>query len=162
MPNAPRSTSGAVAALAVFTICAVATARAETALSGLSGSWTGGGQIRLADGRSERLSCRASYNPRDGGNGLGMSIRCASQSYKIELRSSLILAGGRVSGTREERSFNAGGVVSGTSATGALRLSFSGTMGGSISVSYGGSSQQVSIKTSGSELSSISLSLKRG
>jgi hypothetical protein len=162
MSKALRSTCGAGAALAIFTLGAVAPVQAQSELSGLAGSWSGGGQIRLTDGRYERLSCRASYNPREGGNALGMSIRCASQSYKIELRSSLNLSAGRVSGSWEERSFNAGGSVSGTSAAGALRLSFSGTMGGSISVSYGSSSQQVSIRTSGSEFSSISLSLKRG
>lgn len=157
-----RTTCGGFAALAIFALGAAGQAAAQGELSGLAGSWAGAGQIRLSDGRGERLSCRASYNPRDGGSSLGMSIRCASQSYKIELRSSLSLAGGRVTGSWEERTYNAGGSISGTSTAGSLRLSFSGTMGGSISVSYGGSNQQVSIRTSGSEFASISLSLKRG
>ncbi len=161
MANALRSTLGIISAIAFSTLGTAAPATAQSDLSVLAGSWSGGGQIRLADGRSERLSCRASYNQRDGGSGLGLSIRCASQSYKIELRSSLKLAGGRVNGSWEERSFNAGGSVTGSSASGLLRLAFSGTMDGSLSVSYGGSSQQVSIKTSGGELSAISLSLKR-
>ncbi len=157
-----RTTCGAIAAVAVFTLGAGGPVAAENEFSGLAGSWSGGGQIRLADGRSERLSCRANYLPKDGGSGLGLSIRCASQSYKIELRSSLKLSGSRVSGSWEERSFNAGGSVTGSSASGLLRLAFSGTMDGSLSVTYGGSSQQVSIRTSSGELSAISLSLKRG
>lgn len=134
---------------------------AETALSGLAGTWSGGGQIRLSDGRSERLSCRAFYNPRDGGASLGIAIRCASQSYKIELRSSLKLASGRVSGTWEERSFNAGGAITGTAAPGSLSVAFSGSTTGSMSISYGGSSQRVSITSSGGELSGVSLSLMK-
>ncbi|CAN0390326.1 unnamed protein product, partial [Phaeothamnion confervicola] len=122
-------------------------ARAEGTISNLAGSWSGGGQLRLDDGRTERLSCRANYSPRDGGSGLGMSIRCASQSYKIELRSSMRVDSGRVSGTWEERSFNAGGSLSGRSTSGQLSVSFIGSMSGSLSVSYGGSSQRVSIKS---------------
>lgn len=157
-----RTACGAFAALAIFTHVAAGPAAAENEFSGLAGSWSGGGQISLADGRSERLSCRANYLPKDGGSSLGLSIRCASQSYKIELRSSLKVAGSRVSGSWEERSFNAGGSVTGSSTSGSLRLAFSGTMDGSMSVSYGGSSQQVSIRTTGGELSGVSLSLRRG
>lgn len=131
-------------------------------LSVLAGSWSGGGHIRLSDGRSERLTCRANYNPREGGSGLGLSLRCASQSYRIELRSSLRVAGGRVSGSWEERSFNAAGSISGTASSGSLLMSFSGTMSGSMSVSYGSSSQRVSIKTGDGGLSSVSLSLSKG
>ena len=113
------------------------------------------------DGRTERLTCRANYSPRDGGAGLGMSIRCASPSYKIELRSSMKVDGSRVSGSWEERSFNAGGSLSGRSAAGHLSVSFSGSMNGSLSVSYGGSSQRVSIKSSGAGFTQVALNLSR-
>ncbi len=132
---------------------------AEAALGGLVGTWSGSGQIKLSDGRSERLSCRAFYNPRDGGAGMGIAIRCASQSYKIELRSSLALAGGRVTGTWEERSFNAGGSISGSAAPGSLDMAFSGSTTGAMSISYSGSTQRVSITSSGTELSGVVLSL---
>lgn len=139
----------------------VTSASAESSVSGLSGRWSGGGSIRLSDGTSERLTCRATYSPRQGGAGLGLSLRCASQSYKIELRSSLAVSGNRVSGTWEETQFNAGGSIAGQAADGSLRLSFSGTMTGTLSVSYGASQQRVSITTSGGGLSSVSLSLSR-
>lgn len=151
---------GALAGLAA--IATAVPASAENALSGLAGNWSGGGQIRLSDGRSERLSCRAYYTPRDGGAGMGVALRCASTSYKLEFRSSIRLDGNRVSGTWEERSFNAGGSVSGSASNGALNMAFSGTLSGSMSVSYGGSSQRVSINTGGGGLSSVSLSLSRG
>lgn len=160
-PLITRHGLGLAAALAATPALLAPSASAESVLGGLAGTWSGGGQIRLADGRSERLTCRAFYNSRDGGNGLGIALRCASQSYKIELRSSVRLSGGRVSGTWEERSFNAGGEITGSASSGSLRLSFSGTMTGSMSVSYAGSSQRVSISTAGGELSSVSLSLSR-
>jgi hypothetical protein len=150
--------------LAASLVCALAAgpAAAETLLSPLAGNWSGGGQVRLLDGRSERLSCRATYRPSASGTNLGFSIRCASQSYKIELRSSLQYAGGRLSGTWEEVSYNAGGQMSGKASAGSLSLSFSGTLTGSMSVSFGERSQRVAINTDGAGgLSSVSLSLSK-
>ena len=140
----------------------LASAAAESPFAGLAGSWAGSGQIRLQDGHSERLTCRALYNPKDGGSSMGLSLRCASPSYKIELRSSLRYEGGRVSGSWEERTFNAGGSVSGKASAGAMQLSFSGNVSGTMSVTFGGSSQRVALTTSGGGLSGLSLSLSKG
>jgi len=67
-----------------------------------------------------------------------------------------------VTGTWEERSFNAGGSLSGSAGAGKLNLAFSGTTSGSMSISYGNSSQRVSITAAGTGLSSIQLSLSKG
>ena len=161
----PQSTFQRVSCAAVAValgLTAALPARADTPFSALAGSWSGGGQIRLEDGKSERLSCRAIYNPKESGVTLGMSLRCASTSYKIELRSSLRYDGGQVSGSWEERTFNAGGAVSGKATNGTIQLSFSGNISGSMSVSYGGASQRVSLTTSGSGLSGLSLNLSKG
>jgi len=136
--------------------------QAETPLSALAGTWSGGGQVQLGDGRSERLSCRAFYTPKEGGASLGMAIRCASPSYKIELRSSLQYSGGRLSGSWEERSFNAGGTISGRASPGSLQLNFTGNVNGAMSLTFSGSSQRVSITSAGGGFSSVSLSLSRG
>ena len=64
-------------------------------------------------GNAEALKCRAYYTPKDAGASVGLAIRCASPSNKIELRATLTSAGGRVSGNWEERTFNAMGDVSG-------------------------------------------------
>ena len=73
----------------------------------LLGSWRGSGQIGLNDGRRERLTCNAYYT--GGGSQLGMAIRCQSDTSNVEIRSKLSLSGGRISGTWEERTFNARG-----------------------------------------------------
>lgn len=134
---------------------------AETNFGTLAGSWAGGGQVRLDDGRSERLTCRANYSAR-GGTGLGFSIRCASPSYKIELRSTLSNQDGRVSGSWEERTFNAAGAIAGRASIGSLNLNFSGSLSGSIAVTYGASSQRVVITSNGGGLRGISLNLSKG
>lgn len=138
------------------------TSSAHAQISTLNGTWAGGGQVRLDDGRTERVSCRAYYTPRDSGAELGLALRCASPSYKIELRSSLRIEGGRVSGTWEERSFNASGGISGTSAGNTLNLNFNGTLSGSMVVNTSGASQRVSITSASGGLSNVSLSLSKG
>lgn len=145
----------------------VARAQTEVAQSAgsfaqLSGSWNGGGKVQFADGKSERISCRAYYNPK-GGDELGLAIRCASTSYKIEIRASLQNENGRLSGRWEERTFNAQGDVTGRASHGSIRMSINGGgLSGSMSVSYGGSSQAVSISTEGTNLKGVTINLSRG
>ena len=89
--------------------------------STLLGSWGGSGEYQLNDGTRERVSCNAYYT--GGGSQLGMVIRCTSQGAKaIEIRSKLSNSGGRISGSWEERTYNAEGTASG-SATGELHQS---------------------------------------
>ena len=86
-------------------------AGAAGAFDTLLGSWQGAGQIRLSNGRTERLKCNAYYT--GGGSQLGMAIRCQSETSNVEIRSKLSQSGSRISGTWEERTFNAAGTASG-------------------------------------------------
>ena len=76
----------------------------------LAGTWSGKGKVTFEGGKTEALACTAYYVSRDAGAGLGLAIRCASTSYKTEIRSNLHHANGRISGewksaalTRPER-----------------------------------------------------------
>lgn len=166
MKSAPRfpcfSRAASMVALTAGCVVLAVPALAQSPFNALAGNWSGSGQMQLEDGRSERLSCRAYYSPKDGGASMGIALRCASQSYKIELRSSLRYAGGRVSGTWEERSFNVGGAVAGRASAGALSMSFSGGLTGSMSVNYTGASQRVSISAGSGGLSNVSVNLSKG
>lgn len=131
-------------------------------LGALAGSWSGSGSARFDGGRSERLTCRGHYTVRAGGEQLGLALRCASASAKIDLRSMLHYAQGKVSGDWEERTFNAAGGVSGRASAGHLSLAISGGgLSGSMAVSFSGASQTVSINTSGSAFKGVSISLRR-
>ena len=129
----------------------------------LNGAWTGAGQIRLEGGKTERVTCKAFYTPKDAGAGIGIALRCASTSYSIDLRSNLESVNGRVTGSWEERTFNAAGNVTGRASNGNVSVAISGGgLSGSMSVSFGGTSQQVSITTSGTALKGVSISLSKG
>lgn len=130
-------------------------------LTSLAGSWKGGGTVRFEGGKSERLSCRGHYKLSSAGSALGIAIRCASSSAKFDLRSALAYGGGRVSGTWEERTFNASGSVSGRASSGRLNLAISGGLSGSMLVAFTGSAQTVSINTTGTGLHGVSINLSR-
>ena len=155
---ARRSTSAF--ALAVLALAASVTPSAADALAGLSGNWSGGGQFRLENGRSELLRCNANYSPRR--EAVGLALRCASQSNRIELRANLVSRGNRVSGTWEERSYSASGNVSGVASGNSLRLAIEGGgLSGYMVVTTNGGSQSISVRTDGAALRGINISLRR-
>jgi hypothetical protein len=125
----------------------------------LLGSWRGSGQIRLTDGRTERLTCNAYYT--GGGRQLGMAIRCQSESSNVEIRSKLSQSGSRVTGTWEERTFNAEGTAQGQATGSKISLQISGGVTGTMQVSYSRSRQSVAISTQGIALKSVTIDLTR-
>lgn len=127
----------------------------------LSGTWRGSGRITLAGGNSQKINCRAYYNVKDSGSGLGFAIRCASPDNKIELRARIQDSNGRLSGTWEERTFNATGQVSGSVSRSLVNLKINGAVSGSVRISYSNSRQKVSISTATESLRGIAINLRR-
>ena len=136
-------------------------ANAEGAFPRLAGSWSGNGQVVLDQGKSEQISCRAYYTAKSAGADLALAIRCASSSYKIEMRATLSQQNGQVTGQWEERTFNAAGAVSGRATDTGLNLAISGAVSGTMSVISGDASQRIEIKTVGTGLSGVTISLAR-
>ncbi len=145
-------------ALALVTVLPV---MAATPFEGLEGSWSGTGKIHFEGGQSEQIRCTAYYTLSDGGGRLGLAIRCASASNKIELRGRLAHNGGQVAGNWEERTFNAEGTATGRAIDGGVTLRLSGTVSGSMSVSVARGRQTVAISTQGSGLRGVQITLNR-
>jgi hypothetical protein len=105
----------AISALIVLgAMSATAPARAQSApFAGFSGVWSGAGTILMADGSSERLKCRATYQVSSADSALSQLLRCASDSYRFDLRSDVVSEGGRVSGSWSEASRGVSGDVQG-------------------------------------------------
>ncbi|MEM8574958.1 MAG: hypothetical protein AAGF48_10015 [Pseudomonadota bacterium] len=148
----------ATAALAGAFMLTPSKIASASAVDGLLGSWRGGGTARYTSG-SERLSCNAYY--RGGGSTLGLSVICNSPSSKVHIRSNLRVSGSRVSGSWEERTFNAGGSATGSLTPGRLSIRISGTVSGSMTVNFTKSRQNVSISTTGTSLRGVSMALNR-
>ncbi|MCL4768393.1 MAG: hypothetical protein KJZ80_19420 [Hyphomicrobiaceae bacterium] len=157
----PALTAGA-AALAAAAVLAGSAADAASPFATLHGSWSGGGSIQFESGQSERLRCTAYYTSSNGGNQLGLAIRCASASNKIEIRGRLDYSGGgSVSGVWEERTFNASGTATGQASDSRVSLRLSGAIPGAMNVTVGKGRQSVAISTQGSTLKAVQIGLSR-
>ena len=139
-------------ALALALLAACPAGAASTPFEAVKGSWVGGGTLNFKDGRSEKLECSAYYTGSADGNALTTALRCSGPSGKLELRSHLSYAGGKVNGSWEERTYNASGDASGTLSPGNLSLNIRGGVAGSMTVAFSAASQSVSITISTSEV----------
>lgn len=136
-------------------------AEAASPFKTLQGSWSGTGQIQFEGGQSERLRCNAYYTNSGGGDVLGLAIRCASASNKIEVRGRLNYDGGTVTGTWEERTFNASGTATGRASDSRVSLRLAGAVPGTMHVTVSRSSQSVAINTQGTALRAARIGLRR-
>lgn len=130
--------------------------------SGMSGVWSGKGTIALEGGAKEAIRCRATYSVRNDGNALQQTLRCASDSYKIELSSNVVASGGKLTGTWSEATRNVSGDVQGTTSGGRFQVVVSaGTFSADLSLTTQGNSQSVVIRSSGSDLKGANITLTR-
>ena len=119
------------------------------------------GTAQFEGGTTESLRCKGYYTSGSGGAALGLSIRCANASAKVELRANLNYANGTVSGDWEERTYNQSGTVSGKANANKISLAISGGISGSMSVSLSGSRHSVNVSTGGPTLKGINISMSR-
>ncbi len=137
-------------------------AQAAGPFSALAGAWSGGGTLTTADGNTERLRCRATYNVGDAGTDLRLTLRCASDSYNFELGSAVIAQGSRISGTWSEATRNASGSLSGRASGDRIEAAArSESFSANLLLATRGNRQTVSIRSQGADISEVSLSLNR-
>jgi hypothetical protein len=153
----------ALGGLAAFVVGLPAySALAQTPFHSLLGAWTGSGQIRYQDAQVEAVRCSAYYT--EDGQRLKLAIRCRSTSNAaIEIRGQIVASGESVSGTWEERTFNASGEAHGKISRNKLTLTVTGGgFSGAMSVDYGGNRQAVSISTRGISMESVKVTMTKG
>lgn len=147
--------------LGLLVIAPASSPAAENPLTHFAGSWSGAGQIHVSNGASERIRCRGTYRPADGG--ISLNLRCASDSYRFELASDIKYDGnGGISGSWNEASRQVYGSLTGKASANRIDASaqtvgFSAT----LAISLRGNTQSVSIRSPGSEISEVSISLSR-
>jgi hypothetical protein len=132
--------------------------------AGLNGHWSGSGSATLANGSTERIHCRANYSANAGGISLSQQLRCASDSYRLEISANVVSTGGSLSGSWSEATHGQSGSISGHAAGGVIGAQ---AAGGGFSAGIGirtqGNSQSVTITpSSGTEVRSVTITLHRG
>ena len=154
--------AGAIAATISLCILTNDAARAETPFAQFAGSWSGQGKITVQNGASERIRCRGTYRAGGDGMTLSLSLRCASDSYKFELASDVTYDGGNISGSWNETSRQVYGQITGRASANSITAQASAVgFNASLSIVTRGNSQSVSIRSPGSEISEVSISMAR-
>ncbi len=149
------------ATLGLLFVSAESFAQSAQPFAGMSGVWSGRGTISLEGGAREAIRCRATYAVRNDGNALQQTLRCASDSYKIELTSNVV-ASGKLTGTWSEATRNVSGDVEGTTSGGRFQVVVrAGTFSADLVLTTRGSSQSVVIRSEGGEFKGANITLTR-
>jgi hypothetical protein len=156
-----------LAAALAATLLAAAPRNAGSAearpFSALFGSWSGEGKIMRAEGPTERIRCRAVYEPA-GGAQISLRLNCNSESYKFDLSSNVMYEGGRISGSWSEASRGVGGNIAGRSNPNGSQvqaLAQSAAFSANISLTTRGARQSVQIVSPGSDVREVTIVLER-
>ena len=109
------SNTGFVTSLAaVLVILAASPGVADTPFVGLSGAWAGGGRITMTTGASEPIKCKATYTANKAGTTIDQVLRCASDTYKFNVKSKVGVDGSALLGQWTETTYNLTGTFTGT------------------------------------------------
>jgi len=134
---ARRATAAAAMALVALAAVVPASDAAPQSVgpfASLDGWWGGIGRLRFKDGKTEDVKCRATYFIEgEGGNELNQTIRCASASGKIEVKSAIRHAEGKLTGAWNEVMYNVNGVLEGEVTPRGYRVTVKGTEGTTLS-----------------------------
>ncbi len=158
--NARNLTALAIAA-SLLALTAQSSKAADGPLAQFAGNWSGNGKITVQNGTSERIRCRSSNTAT--GKGLVLSMRCASDSYKFELASDITSEAGNISGSWNETSRGVVGSLSGKFAGGHIQATATAIgVTAALSVRMAGPALSVSIRSPGSEVSEVTVSMAKG
>jgi hypothetical protein len=147
---------------AMLSVLPVTPSNAGAPFAGLSGSWAGAGRITMSDGTSEPIKCKATYTVENSDTTLQQILRCASDSYRFNVKSNIDSDGDELSGEWTETTYNLGGSFSGTIAGKKIegKVRGSGLLVG-VALLTNGSVQRVRILSQGTEMREVNLKLNK-
>jgi hypothetical protein len=152
----------AAAAGAILISGSAAFARSEGPFANFVGAWRGSGHVVTTDGKSERLTCRATYSAPAGAESVSQSLVCASDSYRVDIHSNIVSNGHDIQGSWQEATHNANGGIVGTLEDRLLEgvVSCPG-FSARISVKTTGRKQIVVIHPDGSDVASVDITMTK-
>jgi len=138
-------------------------AQSEGPFLTFDGNWRGSGRVTGDDGKTERITCRASYSVPPSGMALSQSLVCASDSYRFEVQSDVVATDGHtVQGRWAEKTRGAQGDLIGDVSAGQFNGSVSGTgFTAEISIKTTGRKQVVMIVPHGSTVTKVDVVMSR-
>ena len=147
---------------AMLSALPISPSNASTLFAGMSGSWTGAGRITMSDGTSEPIKCKATYTVDNSDTTLVQVLRCASDSYRFNVKSNIDSDGDALSGEWTETTYNLGGSFTGKAVGQKIegKVRGSGLLVGVAMLTNGGV-QRVRILSQGTEMREVNLKLNR-
>ena len=118
----------------------------------------------MANGATERLRCKAAYAVNAAGKVLQQTLRCASDSYRLDISSNVISDGGLLSGSWAEATNGVSGNISGRASSAEIVANVAAAgFTARLDVRTQGDKQSVTIRPQGgTEVSAVSISLRKG
>jgi hypothetical protein len=160
--NAPNLAAAAITT-GLLAFAAGSSEAAEGGLAQFSGSWSGTGKITVQNGSSERIRCRSSNGLNASGNAMSMNLRCASDSYKFELASDINNNGNTISGSWNETTRGIMGSLTGKVNANNIQATANAVgFNASLAIRSSGGALTVSIRSPGSEISEVAISMTKG
>lgn len=124
--RAKRAVAGLSLAALALSASQAGAESAKSVIEQLDGRWSGWGQVKMSNGSSEQVKCVATFFVQGTGTAVRQNLRCASSSYKIDVRADLAVSGETVSGSWEERNHSNTGRLSGRLSGSTFKLAISG------------------------------------
>ncbi len=143
-----------------FLLASVAAHAQSGPFAMLGGAWGGTGTIKLTDGGSERIRCKASYDLVSNNN-VTLNLTCASDSYKFVLLGNMLSTGGVISGNWTEQTRSVAGTVSGRVAGNNISVTTAGALNASLSLVSSGATQTITLRSQGTSIQQMVISMKR-
>jgi hypothetical protein len=140
-----------------------ASARTDGPFASFLGNWRGRGEVVDTAGKTEPITCRAHYEVSESGATLTQTLVCASDSYRFDVKSSVIADGTSVGGGWQETTRSVAGNLTGKVKDG----EFEGKVDGpgftaDISLRSIGHEQMVIISPHAGAVSKVQVTMKHG
>jgi hypothetical protein len=148
--------------LFLLPVSASAQQHAGGAFSQFAGDWSGEGTVRTTAGH-ERIRCKVHYDVASGGASLDQTLHCASDSYKLEVRSKVAATGTRLAGKWNEITRDTIGNISGTITSTGIRANIDGIgFTADLAMSIQANRQSITINPTGAtDISNVAITLTR-
>ncbi|MEM1371888.1 MAG: hypothetical protein AAGG72_06635 [Pseudomonadota bacterium] len=137
-------------------------ASAASVVDQLAGRWSGWGSVKMTNGTTEQVKCVATFFVKNASSDVRQNLRCASASYKIDVRSDLNVKGRRISGRWEERNHSNSGNVSGSINGSTFKMAITGpVLNADMTLATSPCKMNISIRPRDYNVGDISIGLRK-
>src|SRR5579863_5076312 len=113
IPQSSDSKAQKIALALAMTVLPFSVSAQGGAFSQFAGNWSGEGTVKTTSG-PERIRCKVHYDVAPDGLSLDQTLHCASDSYKMEVKSKVSAKGTQIVGKWNETTRDTIGNISGT------------------------------------------------